>query len=123
MFFIVPGLSIGGNMILTSASVGDYSATEFAIGPKAAYFFGDPDGNLFPFFGASFLYNKYSSDSDNEYSQTSFQFSGGFAYMIVSHISLTGEALFKFTNNDPDGFDSYSSNTFGVLFGIAAFIY
>jgi hypothetical protein len=118
--FIAQNFGIGGRFQFINQSYGNESQTYMMIGPTVIYYFGAPDKNILPFITASFLYGNLS----DSYSQTVFGFGGGFTYMVARNIGFTTEAFYQFENYNPEGEgDSASGNTFGIAFGISAFIY
>jgi hypothetical protein len=120
LYFVIPNLAIGGNFELLTASLGGDSETLFGIGPEIDYFFGTEETNLYPFIGGSFLYSNLS----DAYSATFINFHGGINYMLTTHVGLLGQAFFQLENYNPEGDgDSLSGNTFGLAFGISAFLY
>lgn len=64
--------------------------------------------------------------NDEESSANGFggQFSGGAAFMLARNVALIGEAFYLIENLTPEEAEnSVSGNTFGVRFGVAAFIF
>jgi hypothetical protein len=119
-YFIIPNLLAGANLAFVHQSLGDESSTLFGIGPKVAYYFGDVDSQIYPYLTGSFLYFSLS----DIYSETAFFIGGGAVFMAAEHIGFTAEAGYQFENYSPDGGgDSISGHTFGISFGIAAFLF
>jgi len=120
LYFFFPSVAIGGNIHIQNTSAGYYEASAFSIGPKVAFFFRTKSDNLYPYLGASF--NITSAD---DYTATELRLSGGLAALVVSHVAITGEFFYQLEHYDPDSeyYSAYNLNTFGVTFGITAFIY
>ena len=120
LYFVAPNVGIGGTINLLNMSHSGNSSTLFGIGPKVAYYFGDQNKTTFPFIAGSFIYNS-ASDS---YTETDFQFSGGFTSMLNKYVGITGEAFYMIESRKSEGSDkTYSGNTFGIQLGIAVFIF
>jgi len=119
-FFVIPNLSIGGNLTLEHASYGSETATLLGMGPKLAYYFGDRDSRTYPFVGASLTYNGYSNH--NDYTAFFLNFGAGVVHMLNDYVALMGRGFFQLGFYDFDG-EGETINSFGILAGIAAFIY
>ena len=120
MYFIAQNLAFGGNFLFMNQSWGDDSQTSIGIGPVIIYYLGEPDRKTLPFIGSSFTYANLS----DAYSQIIISVNGGVTFMIARNVGITGEAVFQFENFSPEGGgDSKTGNSFGIAFGVTAFIY
>ncbi len=119
-YFIIPNLLAGANLAFIHQSIGDESSTLFGIGPKVAYYFGEADSQIYPYLTGSFLYFSLS----DAYTETAFFIGGGAVFMAAEHIGFTAEAGYQFESYSPKGGgDSVSGHTFGISFGLAAFLF
>jgi hypothetical protein len=137
-YFVIPGLTIGGELVFGSASQGDQSSSVLGIGPAVAYYF-DMDqtrtevkGKVYPYLGLAFLYNtiSYSSgdpgDEDDKWRQTTFSLRGGAAFMVSGAVGIYGQVGFDFDSSkrtEPFETDSESGSVFGLEIGVTSFIY
>jgi hypothetical protein len=120
LFFVSPHVALGGAVSVVSVSFGGESNTTFGIGPTVGYYFGNENSKTYPFIKGRFI---YTNDAD-DFSETDFQFEGGAAFMIAKNVALTGSAFYLIQSFKPEGADeSISGNTFGIQFGIEAFVF
>lgn len=126
-YFIVPNLAIGAEVLINRASQGDVSQTTFGIGPSVSYFFGGPESSIYPFVTAGPIYSRIAIDFGEESRSASGfggRFSGGIASMLTRNVALTGEVFYLFESLKlEDAEESLSGNTFGIQFGVTAFIF
>lgn len=123
MYFISPGLAVGGDLYVERISVSDASVTTLGIGPAVSYYFGEPESTAYPFLSASVLYTTLNSEFADA---TGFgiAFGGGAAFMLSRAVALVGEAEYILESLSVDGFDdSADGNTFRLGLGIAAFLF
>lgn len=132
LYFVSPGLAIGG-----SASVGYFnsssnSSKSFGIGPSIRYYFGDQAAKTFPFVSATIAPTWTSTDPKNSsVSSTSghntlAEGTVGVTHLLVPHVGITGEAYYDHLSFDADVgpiHASQSSYSIGVRFGLTAFVY
>jgi hypothetical protein len=124
--FFMDGLGAGAKMILGYQKQGDYSITQFAIGPQVVYYISSnyqPEtvkGKIYPFIGTSFLYQSLSykgdNDSDSE-TGTLFSIGGGMSVMLTNSVGLNFEVSYQ-----ADKFAKETGNKINFLIGIVAFL-
>ncbi|MBD3216907.1 MAG: outer membrane beta-barrel protein [candidate division Zixibacteria bacterium] len=120
MYFALPNVAVGGQVMFRRQSTEDDSDTFYGAGPIAAYFFGGEESVVFPFVSMSFIYGKET----DQYTETALRFTGGTTYMVAKNVGLTGEIFYLIENISPENSDeSVSGNTFGVGLGLSAFIF
>lgn len=121
--FIVPGLAIGGEAIITRTSFDDLSSSTLGIGPFLAYFFGGPDSGTFPYFSGGVSY--VSNDTEGTtLSGFGADVAAGVAIMLARNAAISLEGFAQFSSLSADGFEgSLGSNTFGARGGVSVFIY
>lgn len=137
-YFIMPGLTIGGELTFGSASQGDESTSMLRIGPAVTYYF-DLDqtrtevrGKIYPYLGLAFLYNMmtFSSgvpgDEDVKWRQTTFSLRGGASFMVSGAVGIYGQLNFDMDSSkrtEPVETESESGSVFGLEIGVTSFIY
>jgi len=123
MYFVMPGLAIGGELYVERASQGDFDATTIAVGPQISYYFGGPTSSVYPFLSAMVGYADMSSDAFDA-SGLAFGFTGGAAFMLSRSVALTAGATYQLQNLSVDQLDeSVDSNAFALQLGVQAFLY
>ena len=123
LYFVVPGLAIGGELYVESASQGDFSLTTIGVGPEVTYFFGGPESTVFPYVGVNLAYASLSSDAFDA-SGIGFGFGAGAAFMLSNSVAITAGGSYEITNLSIDQVDdTQSGNTFRLELGIAAFLF
>jgi hypothetical protein len=120
LYFPIPNVGVGGQIMFQRESSESNSKTFYGAGPTGAYFFGGEKSVVFPFLSISFIYGKRT----DEYSETVLRFTGGTTYMLARNVGMTGEIFYMIENFTLENSDeSVSGNTFGVAFGLSAFIF
>ena len=120
-YFVRPRLALGGELNLARYSVGDQSVTLFGVGPRITYFFGGPDTRLHPLLSGSVSWVRSSYGDDQSDSQAGYRAAAGALYRLTRSVGITGELFYQgeIENSDED----LGLNTFGLQFGIAAFVF
>lgn len=141
-YFVVKGLalSVNGRFRRTSAedqaSVRDQTSTEWGIGPGISYYVATRFPRLFPFVSTRVLYNRTSTHAELLPAGTEIESrittvvwlgSAGALFMLGKHVGLTSEAFFQRNNNNirtgASAESESDSNTYGLQWGITAFIF
>ena len=132
LYFVSPGVAIGGQVSLGYFSSPQASSTSFGIGPSIRYYFGDKAAKTLPFVSATVMPIWQSTDPKNSTvastSSTNLEVEGtiGFTHLLVPHVGITGEAYYAHQSFSSDrgslhiDEDSYA---IGVRFGITAFVF
>jgi opacity protein-like surface antigen len=113
-YFVMPGLAVGGELMLTRFSSGDQSATAYGVGPEVTYFFGGSERQLYPFVSAGFQFNR--SEDENTFG---YGASGGAVFMLTSSVGLNGSLYYRKIDYEDFG----GNNTIGAAVGISAFVF
>ncbi len=141
-YFVARGLavSLNGRFRKTWAddqpNARNQGSTEWGVGPGISYYVSTRSPRLYPFISARALYNKSSSHAELIPSGTKVE-SGvttrvwlgslGALFMLADHVGLTSEAFYQRNDNtariSPSTEASSKSNTYGLQWGITAFIY
>ena len=133
-YFVIPGLAVGGTIGWAYASYEDFSFSTLNVGPRLSYYFGRSAQNIYPFVSAAVGYLRSSSDSgafDQTASGTQFDVSGGATFMIARNVGLTGELFYTQRSEETDTdvgllgdiTTAFGSDSFGLRFGISAFVF
>lgn len=123
LYFVSPGLAIGGELYVENASQGDFSVTTIGVGPELTYFFGGPESTVYPFLSAGLSYASLSSDFFDA-SGIGFGFGAGAAFMLTTSVAITGGGAYQISNLSVDQTDAtLSGNTFRLELGVAAFLF
>ena len=141
-YFVAKGLALSLNGRFRRASseaqatVKDQTSTEWGIGPGVSYYVATPVPRLFPFVSARVLYNRTTTHAELVPSGTEIESrittdvwlgSLGALFMLGQHVGLTSEAFYQRNNNkirSGQAAETESdSNTYGLQWGISAFIF
>ncbi len=131
-YFVAPSLLVGGELEFSSFSWGDYSETNFSIGPIIGYYFNtdktrtEVKGAAYPYAQAFFGYGQFKADdgtSDFTWTLTQFGGQAGVVWMMSNSIGLNLLARISSDNWDPEDFDSERGTTMMIGAGIISFIY
>jgi len=123
MYFIAPGLAIGGELYVQRASQGDADVTTIAVGPAISYYFGGPTSSVYPFLSAMVGYADMGAGGFDA-SGLAFGATGGAAFMLSNSVALTGGLTYQLQKLSVDEIDeSVDGDTFALQFGIQAFLF
>ena len=123
LYFISPGLAIGGELYVENVSQGDFSVTTIGIGPEIAYYFGDAESTVYPFVEAGISYASVSSDFIDA-SGIGFGLGAGAAFMLTRSVAITAGGAYEISNLSVDQLDdTQSGNTIRLELGVAAFLF
>jgi hypothetical protein len=133
LYFVRPGLAIGGTVSLGYFDTPQATTKSFGIGPSARYYFGDVAAKTLPFVSATVAPTWQSTDpkassSANSSTAHGLQVEGtiGLTHLVATHVGITGEAFYEHQSFNGDIGTSHvtqSSYSFGVRFGITAFVF
>jgi len=132
LYFVSPGVAIGGALSLGYFNNPQGSGTSFGIGPSIRYYFGDRTGKTLPFVSATIAPTWQSTDPKNSTaantSSRNLEIEGtiGLTHLLVPHVGITGEAYYDHRSFESDRGDLHvtqDSYAFGVRFGITAFVF
>lgn len=123
LYFVSPGLGIGGELVLSRASQGDDDLTTVGVGPTVAYFFGDAAATVRPFVEAHASYVSVSF-GENDANGWGIGGGGGAAFMLSPTVALTLQGVYEVQSLSADGLDEdVDGNEFRLEAGIAAFLF
>ncbi len=133
MYFVAPSIAIGLMANYTNQSQGDFSDTQFGIGPSIGYYFNldkgraEATGAVYPYIKGFFQYTDITFDDGEEESGgtiTSFGGMGGVLFMLSDAVALNGNVMFRSDSFDGDDSDeSVSGTVIRVGVGVTAFIW
>lgn len=123
LYFVSPGLAIGGQVVVQHTSQGDASFTTLGLGPEVAYYFGGPESTVYPFVAGNVAYATISSDGFDA-SGFGFGFGAGAAFMLSRSVALTAGGEYTIDNLSVDQVDeSFTGNSFRLELGVSAFLF
>jgi hypothetical protein len=128
-YFLFPGFVLGVRGAYMRTSQGDWSSTEWGVGPQLLYFFGktgdQAKGSTYPFLRTIFLYSQISEGSDNKtkWTGTLLEFGGGVVHMLTESVGLVGSAGYQMLNFKPEDGESESGNRIRANVGFVFFLY
>lgn len=123
LYFVAPGVALGGELLLQYASQGDFSATTIGVGPEIAYFIGEADSSVYPFLAASVSYVSLSSEVFDA-SGIGFGLNAGAAFMLTRSVAISASVGYDLQNLSVDQADeTFSGNSFRMELGVAAFLF
>ena len=132
LYFVSPGLALGGAVSFGYFTSSLASSTAFGIGPSIRYYFGDRTGKTLPFVSATVAPTWTTTDPKNSTTANTttngLEVEGtiGFTHLLVPHVGITGEAYYSHMNFGSDrGSVHVTQNSYavGVRFGITAFVF
>jgi hypothetical protein len=126
LFFVAPGLALGGQLIFGRSSAGDNSSTSWGIGPEAADYFGGAETMTHPYLTGHFNYVR-TSDNDDDNDLTGRQYGGGIGllFLISSSVGIDAQAFIRRVQTSLEGFPAADAEgtIIGLQFGISAFVF
>ena len=122
LYFVVPGLAVGGELTFGYASAGDNSYRSWGVGPAVSYYFGRGRRSVHPYVGASAQVLKNSSDGATTYEETIRSYRGiaGLLFMLGDAVGVNAEVYYS--NTGLDERDAEES-AYGLALGISAFVF
>jgi len=132
LYFVSPGVAIGGAVTFGYFNSPQSSATTFGVGPAIRYYFGDRTAKTLPFVSAMVSPTWQSTDPKSSSvvntSSHNLEIEGtiGFTHLLVPHVGITGEAYYDRLSFDSDRGDFHvtqDSYAIGVRFGLTAFVF
>lgn len=120
-YFIIPGLAVGGEVVLARASRDGSSSSTVGVGPRLSYYFGRGERTFYPYLSGtvSLLRTSFDGNGDQESnSSVGYRGSGGILFMLSQGVGITGEVFYQGRDSD-----DFNTNAFGVSFGISAFVF
>jgi hypothetical protein len=136
-YFIARGLAVSGNLRFERTFESAEHLTGWGIGPGLTYYFDVHSRHLYPFISARtlFTWDKISGaqpDGTNSWKSTNrvWLVSGGGLFMLGQHVGITGEIFYQHERFSTEAFifngvseQVNSSETYGLQWGVAAFIF
>ena len=140
-YFVVKGLALSANgryrrvSAEDQAAVRDQTSTEWGIGPGVSYYVATRLPRLFPFVSTRVLYNRTSNHAeilpagpevDSRITTVVWLGSAGALFILGKHVGLTSEVFYQRNNNtirNGTAESTSDSNTYGIQWGISAFIF
>ncbi len=143
-YFVVRGLSVSGNLRFQriwyddNETITDQRALNWGIGPGLTYYVATRSPRLFPFVSARTLFTRGSSHAtvtsqlgerrvESRATNNVWLLSGGALFMVAKHVGISGELFYQHENftarYDPSPETGNSSETYGLHWGISAFIF
>jgi|SaaInl4_150m_RNA_FD_contig_91_402738_length_1107_multi_3_in_0_out_0_1 hypothetical protein len=127
-YFLIDGLALGIATSLNWGSQGDYSSTTWAVGPQVTYFINlgkaeKTKGSVYPFVGASFMYQSSTVDFGSGESTTTgytIVMGAGACYMLTESVGLTGQAAYQMDSQENGS--SKSGSMLVVKAGLISFL-
>lgn len=118
-YLIIPGVAVGGDVLFGYASDDNASVTRYGIGPAVTYFFGRGERSIYPFLSGSVgIIRARGANLDASRTQTSYRGAGGVLLKLTRSVGITGEFFVQQTD---DG--RLRTSTFGLAFGVSAFVF
>lgn len=132
LYFVAPGLAIGGAVSFGYFTTPQSSSTSFGVGPSIRYYFADKAAKTLPFVSATVAPTWQSSDPkgstvpSTSSNNLSVEGTIGFTHLLVPHVGITGEAYYNHLSLNSDRGTLHvdqSAYTIGVRFGLTAFVF
>jgi len=128
LFFLAPGLAVGGEAALGHIAADGESTTTYGLGPAVTYYFGRQQRSWYPFVAGSVHFTHVSGDRQLGSDFRDLRASAGLLFLLSGSVGINSE-LFVSTSHttfeSPATLEELSSDTraFGLAIGIAAFIF
>jgi len=137
LMFIASRFAVGGTVTAGYSKAGSSKFTSFGVGPSARYYMGDSSSkwlsfvsaSVFPQWGSSKLttfVNGVATPVDIDQTNLAMDASLGLTRLLVTHVGVTGEAYFtrvKRSATNGGTTNDFTTNSFGLRFGLTAFLY
>jgi hypothetical protein len=124
-YFFAPGVAVGGQLTLGRSSSDGGSATLLGIGPLISYYFGQLSPRVQPFVSAEVSVVRSAIDSplgDDEATNTGLMGAAGLLLLLSNSVGVNGQLYYRHVNLSSD-FADLDGNSYGLAFGIAAFVF
>jgi len=112
-YFVIPNLAVGGSAGIFFFSFDDDSETSVFLGPAVSYYIGGPNRRLYPFVSGTVRF-----DVEEFTDSATLLLEGGGAYMVARNVALTGTLFYNAQLEDMG-----DQNSFGLRFGVSAFVF
>jgi hypothetical protein len=133
-YFVARGLVLSANLLYARTSTGQAHTSQYGVGPGLTYYVATRSRQLYPFVSGRtmFAWNRFGTspsapNTPNNSNSLSLLVSGGALVMVGQHVGVTGEVFFQHErfNYHLAGQQAGSNrqNTYGVQWGIAAFVF
>lgn len=127
-YFFLDNISLNLLVQYSNNSQGEYSQTQWALGPGLRYYL--LLDKVHPFVELSYLYNSMTHNIvDGKWEGSKFTISSGLDYFITESVAIESSISYSFENLKlPDSYSVYysdldiSSNTFRIGLGLNIFI-
>lgn len=127
-YFFLDNISLSLLVQYSNNSQGEYSQTQWALGPSFRYYM--PLDKVYPFLELSYLYNSSTyNNMDGKWEGSKFIITGGIDYFITESVTIESSISYSFENLKlPEHLSPYysdldiSSNTFRIGLGLNIFI-
>ena len=125
LYFVIPGLGVGGSIGYSKSSQGDDSESLTTYGPTVAYYF-DTGNSMIPYIGAGMEWGTASSESSGFSSDIdgSRMKVGGGVLLRKGHLGIAIEAGYiKETVNGTGGFPDVKGNILAIGVGLVGLLH
>jgi hypothetical protein len=139
-YFVIPGLEIGGQLLISKESQGDDSQSQFGIGPGFTYYIGGArKKTTYPFVTAAFMITSSSykttvselmikkaaaKTSESKYSGTSIELGGGILHMLSKAVGLNVQVMYAMNGSKHEDADKATKGSeLSIWAGISAFVF
>ena len=131
LYFVRPGLAVGGEASFTYTDRGEVNSTAVGVGPAVRYYFARGATRTLPYVGASARLGRISTDGGDggtrNTSQWGFEGTAGLTWLLSRQVGILGEAYVNrfeqalAPQTGPSTLD-LTVTGFGLRFGVAAFL-
>lgn len=117
-YFVIDKLALGSSISLNLFTGDGLEGTSFGAGPRVRYYFVD-GSNIRPFAQAGIDWSSFKPKEGDSQSTFGFDVGLGASFFLNDHVAIDGIIGF---NSSKDENDDESTKTFGITFGVQAFI-
>jgi hypothetical protein len=133
-WFVIPGLAVSANLLLSRSSGDPLSSTQWGIGPGLSYYFDLGSRTVYPFVSGQTLFSWGELETDLpptgvttlEITNRRWVVSGGALLMLARHVGVTGELFYQRASvSSTFGGEENEDRAemYGLRWGIAAFVF
>ena len=127
LYFVLPGLAVGGEITFARAWDDDDSNLAYGIGPAVTYYFGAGERPWYPYLGGSVQFMREERDSDDgpnlpDVSFRVYKGSAGLLFMMSRSVGINAELFYQVARQETDNLE-LERDVYGLAVGVSAFVF
>ena len=124
-YFVAPGVAVGASLGLGRASADNVTSTTIGIGPILTLYFNQVSPTVLPFISAEFNVSQTLIETqitDNDVTNTGIQGAAGLLLLLSNSVGINAQLFYRHLNVSA-GDSDLDGNSYGLAFGISAFVF